>query len=120
MSEARVGASDLDFISAHGTATPYNDEMESLAMAWAGLDSIPLNSFKGYIGHTLGAAGIIESILSIYSIRNNILFKSAGYEMNGVTRPLNVITAHTAASVSKILKTASGVGGCNAAVVIGY
>ena len=119
MKEAQVGAEDLDFISAHGTATPYNDEMESLALTWAGLENVPVNSFKGYIGHTLGAAGVIETILSIYSIRNNVLFKSAGYSENGVSRPLNVITNHTPKTVRKVLKTASGFGGCNAAMVVG-
>ena len=120
MEEAQVTPQDLDFISAHGTATPYNDEMESLALTWAGLGNVPVNSFKGYIGHTLGAAGVIETILSIYSIRNNILFKSAGYRENGVSRPLNVITEHTRRPVRKVLKTASGFGGCNAAMVVGY
>jgi len=119
MKEAQVTPDDLDFVSAHGTATPYNDEMESLALTWAGLENVPVNSFKGYIGHTLGAAGVIETILSIYSIRNTILFKSAGYNENGVSRPLNVITNHTPKTVRKVLKTASGFGGCNAAIVIG-
>jgi 3-oxoacyl-[acyl-carrier-protein] synthase-1 len=118
--EANLSPADLDFISAHGTATPYNDEMESLALTWAGLEKVPVNSFKGYIGHTLGAAGVIETILSIYSIRNNILFKSAGYSENGVSRPLNVITGHTSKPVRKVLKTASGFGGCNAALVVGH
>jgi len=120
MKEAGVTAGDLDFISAHGTATPYNDEMESLALAWAGLDQVPVNSFKGYIGHTLGAAGVIETILSVYSIRNGILFKSAGYNENGVSRPLNIITGNIHKPVRRILKTASGFGGCNAGLVIGY
>lgn len=120
MKEAGVTAGDLDFISAHGTATPYNDEMESLALAWAGLDQVPVNSFKGYIGHTLGAAGVIETILSIYSMRNGILFKSAGYNENGVSRPLNVITENISQPVRRVLKTASGFGGCNAGLVIGY
>jgi len=120
MKEAGVTAGDLDFISAHGTATPYNDEMESLALTWAGLDKVPVNSFKGYIGHTLGAAGVIETILSIYSMRNGILFKSAGYQENGVTRPLNVITGNLHKPVRRLLKTASGFGGCNAGLVIGY
>lgn len=118
--EAGVTAGDLDFISAHGTATPYNDEMESLALARAGLDQVPVNSFKGYIGHTLGAAGVIEIILSVYSIRNGILFKSAGYQKNGVSRPLNIITENMQKPVRRILKTASGFGGCNAGLVIGY
>ena len=119
LEEANVTADELDFISAHGTATPYNDEMESLALTWAGMENVPVNSFKGYVGHTLGAAGVIETILSIYSIRHDILFKSAGYEENGVSRPLNVITKHAEGPVRKALKTASGFGGCNAAIVLG-
>ncbi|MCU0370681.1 MAG: hypothetical protein MUC31_04655 [Bacteroidales bacterium] len=119
MTEAGIPAGDIDFISAHGTATPYNDEMESLALARAGLETVPVNSFKGYIGHTLGAAGVIETILSVYSMRNHILFKSIGYDVNGVSRPLNIITQNTDQPVKKVLKTASGFGGCNAAVVTG-
>ena len=120
MKEADVVPGDLDYISAHGTATPYNDEMESLALARAGLEQVPVNSLKGYIGHTLGAAGLIETILSIYSIRNGMLFKSAGYKNNGVSRPLNIITQNIQQPVRKALKTASGFGGCNACLVIGH
>jgi 3-oxoacyl-[acyl-carrier-protein] synthase-1 len=120
MREAKVCPEDLGFISAHGTATPYNDEMESLALTWAGLENVPVNSFKGYIGHTLGAAGVIETILSLYSIRNNMLIRSFGYEENGVSRPLNVIASHGHQAFRKALKTASGFGGCNAAIVIGH
>jgi 3-oxoacyl-[acyl-carrier-protein] synthase-1 len=119
MKEAGVSSEDIDFISAHGTATPYNDEMESLALNRAGLSHVPVNSFKGYIGHTLGAAGVIETILSAFSMRNNILFKSAGYSENGVSMPLNIITDNINKPVKRILKTASGFGGCNAAIVIG-
>ena len=119
MEEAGIKPGELDFISAHGTATPYNDEMESLALAWAGLEKVPVNSFKGYIGHTLGAAGLIEIILSAYSIKNDILFKSIGYENNGVSRPLNIIKENKNTPVRTVLKTASGFGGCNAAAVIG-
>jgi 3-oxoacyl-[acyl-carrier-protein] synthase-1 len=118
MKEAGAIAGDLDFISAHGTATPYNDEMESLALAWAGLEQVPVNSFKGYIGHTLGAAGVIETVLSVYSMRNDILFKSSGYQNNGVSRQLNMVTENLHRPVRKILKTASGFGGCNAAFLL--
>jgi 3-oxoacyl-[acyl-carrier-protein] synthase-1 len=120
MNEAGITAGDLEFISAHGTATPYNDEMESLALARAGLEQVPVNSFKGYIGHTLGAAGVIETILSVYSIRKGILLKSIGYQTNGVPKPLNVITHNIHQPVDRILKIASGFGGCNAGMVIGH
>ena len=120
MKEAGVSPADIDFISAHGTATLYNDEMESLALHRAGLSHVPVNSFKGCIGHTLGASGVIETILSVFSMRNNILFKSTGYTENGLSRPLNVITRNMNQPVRRILKTASGFGGCNAAIVIGY
>lgn len=119
MNEANATPADLDFISAHGTATPYNDEMESLALAWAGLEQVPVNSFKGYFGHTLGAAGLIETILSAYSIRNGSLFKSLGFSSNGVSRSLNIITENTDRPVRRVLKTASGFGGSNAALIIG-
>jgi 3-oxoacyl-[acyl-carrier-protein] synthase-1 len=107
---------DINFISAHGTATPYNDEMESVAITRAGLQTVPVNSFKGYWGHTLGAAGVIESVMSIYSIRNNILFRTAGFHKSGVTHPLNIVTTTGSSKVNNCLKIASGFGGCNAAI----
>lgn len=119
MKEAGVTPGEIDFISAHGTATPYNDEMESLALARAGLDNVAVNSFKGCIGHTLGAAGIIETILSLWSMQNSMLIQSAGYAENGVSKPLNVITRNTSRPIGRFLKTASGFGGCNAALVLG-
>src|SRR5690606_3852423 len=75
----------FDFISAHGTATEYNDEMESAAFFRAELHHTPLNSLKGYFGHTLGAAGVLESIVSIESLKNNVLIKSQGYDVQGTT-----------------------------------
>ena len=84
MKQSSLSAADIDYISAHGTATPFNDEMESKAIELSGLSQVPVNSFKGYWGHTLGAAGIIESIASISSLKNNILYRSAGFETLGV------------------------------------
>ena len=80
-----AGKTSADLISAHGTATEYNDEMESIAFSRAELNSVPLNSLKGYYGHTLGAAGVLESIISIQSLSENILIKSLGFENPGTT-----------------------------------
>ena len=114
----QAGKSDtkVDYISAHGTATPYNDEMESKAINWARLNYAPVNSLKGYWGHTLGAAGIIETIAGIHSIKENCLIKSLGYSEHGVSEPLNVIKNFEEKKVRNFLKTASGFGGSNAAV----
>lgn len=53
MDEAGLQQEAISFVNAHGTATLYNDEMESKALHWAGLDHLPLNSMKSYWGHTL-------------------------------------------------------------------
>ncbi|MBK8703222.1 MAG: hypothetical protein IPN33_06115 [Saprospiraceae bacterium] len=108
----------IDYISAHGTATAYNDDMEAEAFHALGMQSIPLNSFKGYWGHTLGAAGILETIAACWSMRQDKLFSSAGYAKNGVSRPLNIITQTQDADIRTCLKTASGFGGCNGALVL--
>lgn len=114
---SEVKAGEIDYISAHGTATPYNDEMEAIAIARAGLLKAYVNSYKGYFGHTLGAAGIAESILAIYSLKNNLLFASLGFENKGVSEDLKILNTHKEQSLNKILKIASGFGGCNASVI---
>jgi 3-oxoacyl-[acyl-carrier-protein] synthase-1 len=118
MKQAGVAPGEIQFISAHGTATRYNDDMEAKAFHLAAMEGIPLNSFKGYYGHTLGAAGILESILTIHSMKENILLPTMGFSEPGTEQPVNVIKELKPAELHKCLKTASGFGGCNAAVVI--
>src|SRR5690606_5515279 len=84
-----------DFISAHGTATPYNDEMEAIAFQRCGLSATPVHSLKGYFGHTLGASGLLETVMAIHSLRNNELVASLGYAHQGTSQPLNIITRPT-------------------------
>ncbi len=110
-------AGDIDFVSAHGTATPYNDEMEAKALHLSGLESAPVNSLKGYFGHTLGAAGLVESVICIQSLLKNTAVASKGYEHPGVIPPLNIIQTPLYKNMKYCLKTASGFGGCNAAII---
>lgn len=119
LQEARLSVADIDFISAHGTATIYNDEMEAKAINLAHLSSVPVNSLKGYYGHTLGAAGLIESIASIQSLRTNRVLPTMGFREMGVTKPLNICTELLSMPLRACLKTASGFGGCNAALAFG-
>lgn len=108
---------EIGFISAHGTATPFNDEMESIAFERADLCNIPVNSFKGYYGHTLGAAGVLETILSLESYKHQTLIKSQGYETKGVSGNVSVINQNKKSKFHAFIKTASGFGGCNAALL---
>ena len=112
-----ITANEIGFISAHGTATLFNDEMEAKAIGLAGMQNIPVNSLKGYYGHTLGAAGLIESIISMQSLKENLLIPTKGFENMGVSQPVNVCSSLYKSSVLHFLKTASGFGGCNAAMV---
>ena len=114
LKEANINASQIDYLSAHGTATPYNDEMESLAFTDAGLTQTPLNSLKGYFGHTLGAAGLIETAVLLESMKRKTLLPSLGYTEHGVTGPIQIISTLMHKPVYKALKTGSGFGGCNA------
>jgi len=118
MKEAKVSSDQIDFISAHGTATLYNDEMEAIAFNRMDLQNVPLNSMKGYYGHCLGASGLLESIISMESALKNTLIPSKNFEEMGVSQDLNIITENQSAEIKYILKTASGFGGCNAAIVL--
>jgi len=92
--------------------------MEAIAMNRLNMQHIPLNSFKGFFGHTLGAAGIIETAMCIQSMKKNILIRSVGYDECGTSVPLHIIEKNTPEKINTVLKTASGFGGCNASLII--
>jgi len=108
---------DLAFVCAHGTATPYNDEMESISLTRAGLQNVPINSLKGYFGHTLGAAGILESIVSMHAIKDGAIPATYGFETLGVTNPLSMVKNVETTTKRRFVKMLSGFGGCNVAVL---
>lgn len=118
MTEANISAEQIDFISAHGTATLYNDEMEAIAFNRMELQHVPLNSMKGFYGHCLGASGLLESIISMESALHKTLIPSRNFEEPGTSQPLHIIKEIQSAEINYILKTASGFGGCNAALVL--
>ncbi|AVR46419.1 beta-ketoacyl synthase [Christiangramia fulva] len=113
----KIKAKQIDYLSAHGTATFYNDEMESIAFQRAGLQNVPVNSLKAYFGHSLGSSALLESIFAKYSLLNNELFTSLNYSQHGVSQPMNIIRKHKKIEIRTVLKTASGFGGCNIAML---
>ncbi len=118
LKEANMEAAQVDYISAHGTATPFNDEMEAIAFSRLGMETVPLNSLKGYFGHTLGAAGLLETIVGMHFMQKNILFSSKGFSDLGVSKKISIIKINKLKKLQSFLKTASGFGGCNTAIIL--
>lgn len=104
-------------ISVHGTATMFNDQMESKAIAASGLSDIPVSSLKGYYGHTLGAAGILESIITMEALDDGMIPAARGFEEIGVSGRIDISATSRSATGHTMLKVISGFGGCNGALI---
>ena len=108
---------ELAFVNVHGTATRYNDEMESIAIERAGLLDVPVNALKGIFGHTMGAAGILESIVSMEACDAGVVLPTKGFSTLGVSRPVNVTAESRPCKGSEFIKLLSGFGGVNGALL---
>lgn len=108
------------FISLHGTATIYNDEMEATAIAATGLGKVPACGLKGFYGHTLGAAGVIETALSIRALKHDTVIGTKGFSGPGTACPLNISAENRPTSGNIFLKMLSGFGGTNAVIAVGH
>ena len=109
-----VEKDDLAFVNAHGTATLFNDQMESIAIQRAGLSDVPVNALKGYIGHSLGAAGVFETILCMKSVDDHTILGTRGYDEIGVSGKVMLSAEHSPTHKTGFIKMLSGFGGCNA------
>ena len=111
-----IDAESLATVSVHGTATMFNDQMESKAIENAGLSDVPLSALKGYYGHTLGAAGVLETIITMEATDDGIVLPVRGYSEIGVSGKVNVSDQERSTDKSAFIKLISGFGGCNGAV----
>ena len=122
LQDGACDAHEIDYVSAHGTGTPYNDRMETLALKTAfgaRAQSVPISSVKGALGHAFGAAGAIEAAVCLLAIRDGIVPPTANLEepdpecdLDFVPGRARRMTVRTALSVS------AGFGGQNAALLI--
>lgn len=106
----------LAFINAHGTATLFNDQMESVAIGRAGLSELPANAYKSFWGHTMGAAGILETIISMKAIDDDTILGTRGFSELGVSGKMNICAENRQTDKKGFIKMLSGFGGCNATI----
>ena len=105
--------SDVAFINVHGTATLFNDEMEATAIDRMGLNTLPVNGLKGYFGHTLGASGVLETLISMEALDDETVLATKGFEHIGVSRKIDISDVHRKAHGRAFVKMMAGFGGCN-------
>lgn len=123
LGDLKAKAGEPAMVSTHGTSTLYNDEMESIALHRAGLDEVPVCSMKGAFGHTLGAAGVLESALTIEAAERGIVPQVTGFDNTGTSYKLNISDSrrelHSEESIKPVFKILSGFGGSNAGIAFG-
>jgi 3-oxoacyl-(acyl-carrier-protein) synthase len=122
LKSASLSPGEIDFVHAHGTGTSYNDAMESLALNTIfGEACPPVSGSKGMLGHTLGAAGVIETICCVLAMQNNFLpgtprlTVAAEGALNNLVRESR-FDAH----VKNVLKLNTGFGGMNGALILSH
>ncbi len=118
-----AGVSTVDLVSAHGTATPFNDASEARAIlralgAEAGR-SVVVHPFKAQIGHTMGAAGALELLASVDAMRRRVLPAAAGDGPIDPDAPVRLLEHTASGSPYHSLKLSSAFGGSNSALVVG-
>lgn len=84
----------------------------------AGLSEVPVNGLKGYYGHTMGAAGLLETLVSMYAIDDATILGTRGYSECGVSHPLDISPENRSTERRAFVKLLSGFGGCNAALLL--
>jgi 3-oxoacyl-(acyl-carrier-protein) synthase len=120
LTAARLGAGDIGYVNAHGTATPANDRAEALAInAVFGAGAVPVSSTKGVTGHALGAAGITEAIVVIQTLEQQTLPPSANLRQADAALALDVVTRPRRASLRYAMSNNFGFGGSNCSLIFG-
>lgn len=118
LTSAGLAATDIDYINLHGTATPGNDVAEGLAVN-ALFDATPCSSTKGATGHTLGAAGALDAVISALALRHQFMPAGIGTSQPDPELNLNYVLEHRSAPVQTVLSNSFGFGGTNCSLVFG-
>jgi 3-oxoacyl-[acyl-carrier-protein] synthase II len=122
IADAGLTPDDIDYVNPHGTGTPENDKMEFLAVSAVFGEraaSIPLSSNKSMIGHTLSAAGTVETVFSLLTLEHQRLPPTINYKVPDPAIPLDVVpNVARDAKVRHALSNSFGFGGQNVSLVM--
>ena len=120
--DAGLALTDVDYINAHGTSTPLNDSIETLAIKnlfGEGAYNIPISSTKSMIGHPMGAAGALEAMACVLTIVNDIIPPTINYQTPDPECDLNYVpNVPLQRAVHVTLSNSFGLGGQNACLVL--
>jgi 3-oxoacyl-[acyl-carrier-protein] synthase I len=119
LASAALESGDIDYINLHGTGTPSNDRSESQAVTGVFGPTTPCSSTKGATGHTLGAAGALEAVISALAVKNG--FMPGGIHTNTIdpTLTAHYIRDNRRAPLARVLSNSFGFGGTNCSLILG-
>ena len=122
LADAGVRPDEIDYINAHGTSTPINDAVETLAIKQVfgdGAYNVPISSTKSMIGHAMGAAGAVEAVVAVKTIESGIIHPTINYEDPDPACDLDYVpNVARQTDVRTVLSNSFGFGGQNACLVI--
>jgi len=116
---AGMTAEQVDYINLHGTATVANDFSEAMAVNRLFGNKTPCSSTKGWTGHTLGAAGIVEIVFSLMAIKHGFMPQSLNTQQIDPNIGINILMENHFQPVNRVLSNSFGFGGSNVSLVVG-
>jgi 3-oxoacyl-[acyl-carrier-protein] synthase-1 len=119
LAAAALEAGDIDYINLHGTGTPSNDRAESQAVTSVFGPTTPCSSTKGATGHTLGAAGALEAVISILAVKHGLMPGGVHTTKIDPTLTALYLKDNRRAAVVRVLSNSFGFGGANCSLILG-